>query len=78
MDRARLVELVALAEHRIAQGERHIAMQRGVIAVFQRQGLEVNEAIDVLMRLEQLQAAHVFRRNRLRKELGPRVREARG
>lgn len=68
--RAMLVELVARAERHVAQGEEHLERQRRVVAERQRQGLDDNEAKDLVIRLEQSQAAHLARRDQLRKELG--------
>jgi len=68
--RAILVELVARAERHVAQDEEHLERQRRVVAERQRQGLDDNEAKDLLIRFEQLQTMHVAGRDRLRKELG--------
>jgi hypothetical protein len=70
MDRAMLVEHLEKAERHVALGEEHLERQRRVVAERQRQGLDANEAVDLLMRFEQLQTMHVAGRDRLRAELG--------
>jgi len=70
MDRTVLVEHLVKAERHVALGEEHLERQRRVVAERQRQGLDTNEAVDLLMRFERLQTMHVAGRDRLRAELG--------
>lgn len=72
MDRALLLDHLAMAERHVAEGERIIARQREIVAQLTRDGHAglLSKALDLLSMFEETQAAHVTDRNRLRKELG--------
>src|SRR5262245_66527716 len=59
MDRARLVEHLVKAERHVVLGEEHLERQRRVVAERRRHGLNSQEAVELLMRFEQLQTMHV-------------------
>jgi hypothetical protein len=69
MDRAMLLEHLAVALRHVSEGERHIAQQQGIIASLEREGLDTSAAKAVLLQFEALQGMHVAHRDRLKKEL---------
>lgn len=64
-----LREHLRLAEQHIAEGERHIARQREIVAQTVRGGHDSKESRDLLALFEQMQALHVTDRDRLLREL---------
>ena len=70
MDMTEMVrEHLAQAEEHVAQGEHHLAQQREIIAELERDNHDGRASIEKLKQLEQLQAQHIFNRDRLRAEL---------
>ena len=69
MNRASIVEYLAVAERHVAQGEDNIARQREIIAEFQQGGHDTTAALDLLRVYEQTQAANFVGRDRYRAEL---------
>jgi hypothetical protein len=59
------------AEEHVAQGERHIARQREIIAELEHDGHDVAAAAarDLLRQFEELQGLHIAHRDRLKDEL---------
>jgi len=53
-----------------AQGDRHIARQRDLIAQFELRGHDTTMACTLLVQFEELQAIHVATHARLLRELG--------
>jgi hypothetical protein len=76
MDRATILDDLALALRRVAEGELHIAQQHEMIASLERGGLDASPLKAALLQLEELQGMLVADRDRLKKELDekhPRV-----
>ena len=69
MDRATLLDHLALALRNVAQAEMHIVQQRESIATLERLGLDTSAVKAALLQFEALQAVHVADRDRLKKEL---------
>ncbi len=62
-------ERLAQAEEHVAQGECHLAQQREIIAELERDSPDGRARIEMLKQLQQMQAQHIFHRDRLRAEL---------
>src|SRR5262249_52550475 len=60
----------ALAEARVAQGERTVAHQRRIVAELDGEGHDSRMARELLTQFQELLALHVADRDRLLKELG--------
>jgi hypothetical protein len=72
MDRNLLVELLAMTDRHVAEGEHLIARQRALIDELERDGHDTKSAIELLGVLERTQAMHVAHRDRIRADLaGP-------
>jgi hypothetical protein len=69
LDRARVLEHLALAERHIAEGEKHLRRQEDLILEMQRDGLDTDQALDVLATLRETQALHHQDRERIQREL---------
>lgn len=69
MDRERLLEHLAKAEHAAAQGERHLEHQRGVIEKLREGGHDTCRAQEILRTFEESQELHLADVARIRKEL---------
>ena len=69
MDRARVKEQLEQVRYHIAQGEKHIARQRRLVAELELDGHEATHARETLNRFEDLQRLHVQERDRLEREL---------
>jgi hypothetical protein len=69
MDRARLMERLALAERHVREGACHVARQREIVAQLKGHSHDAASARDLLTQFEALQALHVSDRDRLRAEL---------
>jgi hypothetical protein len=69
MDRALILNHLALAETHVAQGEEHIIRQRNIIETLARQGHDTTAADELLRQFEETLAAHIADRDRLRAEL---------
>ncbi|MBB5761532.1 hypothetical protein ABEV34_22305 [Methylorubrum rhodesianum] len=69
MDRTVLLELLALAERHVVQGERHLNRQREIVAETEAAGRDGALAREVLRTFEATQATCVADRDRLLKEL---------
>ena len=70
MDRATLLNQLAMAERHIVEGEQHIARQRVIAARLKRNrpGSETHkQALVMLDTLERMQRSHLAERDRLRK-----------
>jgi hypothetical protein len=70
MDRATLLDHLAIALRNVSEGERHIAQQHEIIASLERDGFDASAAKAVLLQFEELQRMHIADRDRLKKELG--------
>jgi hypothetical protein len=76
MDRATILDHLAVALRYVTEGECHIAQQHETIALLERNGLDTSAAKAALLQLEEHQALHVADRDRLKQELDenhPRV-----
>jgi hypothetical protein len=62
-------EHLAQAEEHVAQGECHLAQQLEIIGELERDSPDGRASIEMLKQLQQLQALHIFHRDRLRAEL---------
>jgi hypothetical protein len=69
MDRNMLRRRLAVAEAHIAGGERSLARQRNLVEELESSGRDSEDARRLLRIFEQLQAAHIADRDRLRREL---------
>jgi hypothetical protein len=69
MKRAMILEHLAQSEEHVAVGERHVADQLALIARLERDGLNSEDAQDLLARFQALLAEHIAHRDRLQKEL---------
>jgi hypothetical protein len=69
MNRATLLDNLAIALRRVAEGKLHIAQQHESIGALERLGLDTSAAKAALLKFEELQAVHAADRDRLRKEL---------
>ena len=69
MDRTILLQRLAQTERHAADGTRHVADQRKLIADLERNGRDTNFARDLLRQFESLRELHVADRDRLKKEL---------
>jgi hypothetical protein len=70
MDRIMLRRRLAIAEVHIISGERSLARQRSLVEELESGGHDSEDARRLLRIFEQLQAAHIADRDRLRRELG--------
>jgi hypothetical protein len=61
---------LAQAEGHVIQGMEHIVRQHEIISDLEARGQDTTQAEEFLDRLEQTQALHVARRDKLRRELG--------
>jgi hypothetical protein len=61
---------LARAEGHIIQGMEHVVRQHEIVADLKARGQDTTQAEEFLDRLEQSQALHVARRDKLRRELG--------
>jgi len=69
MDRAMILDHLALAREHVALGEKHIARQFEIIAELNRDGHDTVAARELLLQFEESQEEHVKHRDRLEKEL---------
>jgi len=72
MDRKTIAGQLALAERHVAEGRRHIEMQRNIVAGRERDGHDTALARRLLATLQDTQALHIGDRDRLRRELDRR------
>lgn len=70
MDRAVLEGSLAAAEHQIVEAERQLANERERMAQLERDGHDTTQLTHLLAGWEEVLAAHIADRDRLRKELG--------
>ena len=73
MDRARLLERLAQAEHHISVGELHMAKQQALIAELERDGHDTTQPRDLLATFRQSQGLLIEGRNGILKELADPV-----
>ena len=66
MGRAMLQANLAQAECHVAEGERHIARQREIVAELERDGHDSTDAMLLLYQFADIQCLHVADRDRLR------------
>ena len=78
MDRAMLLEHLAVALRHVSEGERHIAQQHEIIASLERDGFDTSAAKAVLLQFEEIQGMHIAHRDRLKKELLLQFEELQG
>jgi hypothetical protein len=69
MDRGTILDHLALALRRVAEGELHIAQQHEIIASLERHGLDASPLKAALLLLEELQGMLIDDRDRLKNEL---------
>jgi hypothetical protein len=69
MDRATILDHLAFALRRVAEGELHIAQEHEIIASLERDGLDASPLKVALLQLEELQGMLIADRDRLKKEL---------
>ena len=69
MDTTALSEHIAEAEAQIAHGEQHILKLREQIVELQHAGQETDQALEMLVQAEKLQALYIADRDRLTEEL---------
>lgn len=69
MERAVVMQRLAQAERHAADGEKHVARQRDLVAEIGRDGHDTELALMLLIRFEELQALNISDRDRLRAEL---------
>jgi hypothetical protein len=68
-DRAMIMEHLEQARRRVAEGERHIALQPEIVAEMERDGHDTSMSRQLLDQFEQICALYVAERARLEKEL---------
>ena len=68
-DRAMTLNHLEQARRRVAKGERHIALQREIVAEKERDGHDTSTSKQLLDQFEQIYAMYVAERDRLEKEL---------
>jgi hypothetical protein len=68
-DRAMTLEHLEQARRRVAEGQRHIALQREIVAEKERDGHDTSTSKQLLDQFEQIYAMHVAERDRLEEEL---------
>ena len=69
MERATILEHLALAEKHIKEAEAHIAQQREIIAQIRSVGQDSSIAEKLLGSFEEMQLLHLADRDRIRAEL---------
>jgi hypothetical protein len=69
MDKAMILEHLALAERHIAQGRRTIAHQKQIILDLKNGGHDTTMARSLLASFKDIQKMHIADRDRLKKEL---------
>lgn len=69
MNRAMLLQHLALAERHISQGETHLAKQEALISTLDRDGHDTTEAWALLTTMRATQALHLEDRDRILAEL---------
>jgi hypothetical protein len=69
MNRAMLLQHLALAERHVALGEAHLARQEALIARLDRDGHDTTDACAILTTMRHTQALHLEDRNRILAEL---------
>jgi hypothetical protein len=69
MDRAMILQHLARARERVAQGERHLKLQQQIVDVLQRDGCNALHAIKLLQQYQELQARHIAERDKLERDL---------
>ena len=69
MDRAILLDHLALAERHVAEGDRHLMRQREIVAEIEEAGRDSALARGLLLTFEGSQATHIADRDRLLREL---------
>ena len=69
MDKAMIMDHLALAERHVAQGRRHIAHQKQIIIDLNNAGHDTAVAQSLLIDFEDVLRMHIADRDRLKKEL---------
>jgi hypothetical protein len=69
MDKALVLDHLALAERHVARGYEHIASQTRIIASLQTGGYDTTLARSLLENFEDIQRMHLADRDRIKKEL---------
>lgn len=69
MDRNVILEHLEQARRHVAEGERHLARQRELIADLEGSAHDVAAARQLLSQFEEMQTLHIADRDRLEKEL---------
>ena len=69
MDKAMILDHLALAEQHVRQGRRHIAQQKRIILDLMNGGHDTSMARSLLVNFEDLLRTHVADRDRLKREL---------
>jgi hypothetical protein len=69
MDRALLMEHLAMAERHVTQGEEHVRRQRELVRHLATNGHDTVQAEDLLLEFERMLVLHKVDRDRIRAEL---------
>ena len=69
MDRAVIQEHLELANRHVADGEKHVARQKQILAELEREGHDPEQARELLAVFEETLAIYVADRERLEREL---------
>ncbi len=69
MDRETIQLHLAQSEMHVCGGERHVARQREIVAELKDDGRDLETALNLLARFEELYAWHLIDRDRIRREL---------
>jgi hypothetical protein len=69
MGRAMILQHLARARERVAQGERHLKLQQQIVDLLQRDGRDALHARKLLQQYQELLARHIADRDRLERDL---------
>jgi len=72
MDQSGLLDSLARTQQAVADADRRIEQQRGIIAHYDHQGFDTTFALDLLVNLLEMQAMRVASMDRLRAKLAPK------
>jgi hypothetical protein len=72
MDKAMILDHLAMAERHVVQGRRHIAQQMQIVINLENGGHDTTVARSLLINFEDAQRMHIADRDRLVKELADR------
>lgn len=69
MERTMILNHLAQAERHVKEGEQHVAKQRALVGILERDGHDTAVAIRLLNAFEALQVMHITDRDRIAAEL---------